>query len=50
MRRDAGVAGRGVARPWRDPALTLTGERAARIDAELAGHYERAGRALSWNA
>ncbi|MEU4592838.1 hypothetical protein [Micromonospora aurantiaca (nom. illeg.)] len=38
------------ARPWQDPAVTLTEARAARIDAELAGHYERAGRALSWNA
>lgn len=38
------------ARPWQDPAVTLTEERAARIDAELARHYERAGRALSWNA
>lgn len=38
------------ARPWQDPPVTLTEARAARIDAELAGHYERAGRALSWNA
>ncbi len=30
--------------------MTLTEERAARIDAELARHYERAGRALSWNS
>ena len=30
--------------------VTLTEDRAARIDAELARHYARAGRALSWNA
>ncbi|ATO18118.1 peptidase M48 [Micromonospora sp. WMMA2032] len=35
--------------PWQ-PAVELTEERAARIDAELARHYERAGRALSWSA
>ncbi|MFI5832726.1 M48 family metalloprotease [Micromonospora sp. NPDC051300] len=39
-----------VARVPRVPAVELTEERAARIDAELARHYERAGRALSWSA
>ncbi|MET8910558.1 hypothetical protein [Micromonospora sp. NPDC004551] len=37
-----------TARSWQDPAVVLTGSRAERIDAELARHYERAGRAMSW--
>ncbi|WP_233512312.1 hypothetical protein [Micromonospora deserti] len=36
-------------RPWRDPAVVLTAERAARIDAELAPEYARAGRTISWS-
>lgn len=37
-----------TARSWQDPAVALTEARAERIDAELARHYERAGRIVAW--
>ncbi|TYC25166.1 M48 family metalloprotease [Micromonospora sp. MP36] len=38
------------ARPWQDPAVRLDDDRIARLDAELARHYERVGRIISWSA
>ncbi|WP_200216724.1 M48 family metallopeptidase [Micromonospora coerulea] len=38
-----------AARPWHDPAVRLTDERMARIDAELAREYERIRRDVSWS-
>ncbi|MFD2763374.1 M48 family metallopeptidase [Micromonospora eburnea] len=39
-----------TARPWQDPGLVLGEARAERIDAELARHYERMSRIVSWSA
>ncbi|MFU8854147.1 M48 family metallopeptidase [Micromonospora sp. SL1-18] len=39
-----------TARPWRDPGVMLGEARAERIDAELARHYDRAARTVSWSA
>ncbi|MGR6321290.1 M48 family metalloprotease [Micromonospora soli] len=39
-----------TARQWQDPRVVLTEDRAGRIDAELARHYERTGRIASWSA
>jgi hypothetical protein len=39
-----------TARSWQDPAVVLTEARAERIDAELARHYERAGRMVAWES
>ncbi|OKI77690.1 M48 family metallopeptidase [Micromonospora sp. CB01531] len=37
-------------RPWQEPRVVLTESRAERIDAELARHYKRVSRTISWSA
>ncbi|MFJ8578522.1 M48 family metallopeptidase [Micromonospora sp. NPDC093277] len=39
-----------TSRPWQDPGLVLGEARAKRIDAELARHYDRSARMVSWSA